>query len=1006
MIRYLIHRPIAVLLSFFSLILAGLFLAGRVPVSLLPEMEVPKIIVKVHYPGNSAGFIEQRAGSIIREGLVSVKGLSNLESCSSDGYAVIELSFEFGTKMAEAYMEVNEKIDRLLPNLPSGMPRPDVIRVNPTDIPVVRIQVTPVREADFKEVSDLSEKVIKGRLARLPGVATVDINGSISGFVAVEVHEQALNALKLQRKDIEQAIKDAVPAIGELRVTEGQYSYFVRLGQPSTGSEDISRLPVKVGNGGVIRLEDVATIKTELATDEGYHLYNGNRSVVLTVQKQPDAKMNELIRSIKGLMEDCTKEYPKARFALSRDQSYLIEAGISNLYQDVIIGGMFTIAILFLFLGNFIPPFLMAINIPISLAITFIFFHLFDISFNIISLSGLALGVGMLIDNSIVVIDSISRKRSAAINIMDAAVEGTNTVVVPVTSQVLTTVAVYAPLILMDGMASKLIFDQSLALTISLGVSLAVAFILTPLLYRLLSVVEKKQRKNDTFVFSWIAQGYHRMIDRVLKKKRLYMIVTMAFMPIGFILVRFIPVRTLPRIEETKGLATFDWNGPVGVNENLKRIKTILQLIKQQTMLTESDIGISKYGSQPENGNVQYASIYFECRSENEKMAVNEMIAQWMKANHPKSFFATEDAPNGFTQVFASSVPYFEVRIRSGDHNIGEGNVAGFVRRLKALGFIPGKGLLEEKKLVAALDYEKMAVYGVDVETVEHALSTLYGHYAIPGTTAGPMAEAIHLTGDQKVLSSTVRGNSGTIYPIREFFNFRYEVDSKFITADRNGRYVSLQYDRVTDAASMKHKLESLASRSKIQIDFNGQFVESSSRIWSMVKIFCIVLFLLYIILAYEYEDLLQPLIVMMTIPLGVSGALLLLYVSGASLDVMALIGLIVVLGLIVDDPILKVETLNSLRSKYMAQGARFDEQLLKKIIYEAGDICLKPLLMVSLTTSVALIPVFFVRGIGNDLQKPLALVIIGGLTIGTFFTTWFVPLSYWYLIKIRKFKK
>jgi len=139
---------------------------------------------------------------------------------------------------------------------------------------------------------------------------------------------------------------------------------------------------------------------------------------------------------------------------------------------------------------------------------------------------------------------------------------------------------------------------------------------------------------------------------------------------------------------------------------------------------------------------------------------------------------------------------------------------------------------------------------------------------------------------------------------------------------------------------------------------------------------------------------------------LGVSGALLLLYVSGASLDVMALIGLIVVLGLIVDDPILKVETLNGLKKKYLAEGAHFDEYLLKKTIYEAGDICLKPLLMVSLTTSVALVPVFFVGGIGNDLQKPLALVIIGGLTIGTFFTTWFVPLSYWYLIKIRKFKK
>ncbi len=985
------------------MILVGLFLAGKVPVSLLPNMEVPKIIIKVHSPGSSARFIEQNSCRRIRESLLSVKGLNDLNSRTGDAYALLDLSFEFGTNMQEAYMEVNERIDHLLPDLPSDVPRPDVTRSYPTDIPAIRIQVTPIMEQDFIEASNLADKIVKGRLAGLPGVATIDINGTATGFVGIAVREQALNALHLQRADIEKAIANAVPTTGDLQVADGQYSYFVRLRDPLTKSEDIARLPVELQNGGVVQLNQVATIKTDIEKEQGCHLFNGSRSIVLTVQKQPDAKMNELLTTVTSLVNDCNTDYPKVRFALTRDQSFIIEAGVSNLYQDVIIGGLLTIAVLFLFLGSFIPPFLMAISIPISLAITLVFFYLFDISFNIISLSGLALGIGMLIDNSIVVIDSISRKKNSIRDIVNAAVEGTNEVLVPVTSQVLTTVAVYAPLILLDGMASKLIFDQSIALTISLVVSLAVAFILTPLLYRWLSKWGIGGQNKDTALYVWLAERYHRMVDQILQKKKFYMMATLAFMAAGFLLAWFIPVRTLPRIEETKSLTSIEWDDPIDVGENLKRNRAILQLIQGQVTLTESDIGISQYASQPQNGDLQSSEIYFECGSEAKKLTVNAIISRWMQAKHPYSYFNIEDAPNGFTQVFVNSLPWLEARIRRPDDDYANtGDATLVIRQLEAWGFTPGKGLLQEKRLTVALDYDQAAIYGIDPTTIEQALSTLYGKHAIPGTGVAGVA-ALQLRDDQPFLSATVRSRSGAIYPLRKLLKFQYTGEPKIITADKNGRYISLQYDKVSDGPLLKRKVQTLASHYRIPVDIVGQFLESSSRIWTMVKIFGIVLFLLYVILAYEYEDLLQPLIVMLTIPLGVSGALILLYLSGGTLDVMALIGLIVVLGLIVDDPILKVETLNRLTKKYQAQGVRFDEQLLKTIIHEAGDICLKPLLMVSLTTSVAMIPVFFVGGIGNDLQKPLALVIIGGLTLGTFFTTWLIPLSYWYLIKLRK---
>nr|WP_315821824.1 efflux RND transporter permease subunit [Paraflavitalea speifideiaquila] len=285
-----------------------------------------------------------------------------------------------------------------------------------------------------------------------------------------------------------------------------------------------------------------------------------------------------------------------------------------------------TILLLFLFLGNIASPLLMSISIPLSLLITFLFFYLFNISFNIISLSGLALGIGMLIDNSIVVIDNITRKRQGGLEMEESSIQGTNEVITPVISQVLTTVAVYAPLVLLSGIAGALVLDQGIGLTISLGVSLLVAFILSPLLYKLFLKTDPGKLKKDTLVYEWVAKGYHRMIHHILHHKWIYFLVTLLIMPVGIWLASQMPVAALPALEKKESLLLIDWNDAIDARENLERVKRLQSVIQPGCLATEAEVGLKQFLLQQDNTSIQKAEVYFSCGNEASKLATDRLV--------------------------------------------------------------------------------------------------------------------------------------------------------------------------------------------------------------------------------------------------------------------------------------------------------------------------------------------------------------------------------------------
>jgi multidrug efflux pump subunit AcrB len=431
---------------------------------------------------------------------------------------------------------------------------------------------------------------------------------------------------------------------------------------------------------------------------------------------------------------------------------------------------------------------------------------------------------------------------------------------------------------------------------------------------------------------------------------------------------------------------------------------------------TEADVGINQFIMLQQNNEIQRSDLYYACRSESLKGQTDEKLRTWIKAHYPGSILQIVDAPNALTGLFVQNTPWLEARFKPIEDGSSGKAYQGLEKILASVtvsaastvSASPGPGMITEPNMDITLDYDKMALYGVQRSTIEDKLQQLFGTYLVSELSRFGASNSIVLkekeTNLEAALAITIPGRNGSQFPLQEFLTTNISLRPKFISSDKAGDYRSIIFgNSVKDVGRLQDSLTKLARQAGLSVEFTGRYFDDRRQIGQLWLIFGIVLFLLYVILAFQYEDLVLPLIVMLTIPLGITGGTLLLWLTGGTLNVMTAIGFIVILGLIVDDPILKVEVLHRIARDYRARGYANNDEMLEKMIHEAGDICLKPLLLVSLTTSIAMVPVIVVGGIGNDLQKPMAYVIMGGLTLGTFFTTWFIPLAFWYISKWRK---
>lgn len=1010
MVKFLINRPIGVVMTFFALILLGIYSMVLLPVSLLPAINIPEITIRLSNPGMPALEMEKSVTQPLRMQLVQVSGIQDLESESRDGEATIKMSFGYGDDVDLLFVEVSEKVDIAMADMSRDIPRPRIIRASATDIPVFNINI---RYADslsagsdkMMELSQLASKVIRKRFEQLPEVALADITGVTTPEVLVIPDQSKMVSLGVSADQMAAAISQSMLGRGTIRYREGNLVFDVTIEQKVNNPEDIKNVLVKTDDR-IFKIGDLASVVFQPEQSRGLYEFDGDPAICLPIIKSTNARMGDLTQDVKRLMHDLHKEYPQLKFDISHDQTEVLRFAISNLSSSLVAGIILAISIMFLFLGDYRSPVLMGVTIPVSLVVGMIFFHLGGVSLNIVSLSGLILGVGMMIDNSIIVIDNITQWRKRGSDLESAVVGAVNEVVTPLLSSMLTTCAVFIPLIFLSGMAGAMFFDQAIAIAIGLGVSFWVSITLMPTIYFAIHRKNVSTWKDRTPLVS-LEKGYHVGHNFVFGRRKLFMglvFLLMAALPLLFMMM---DKQQMPTLTRTEVVANISWGGNLSVGENQQRCNLILSNFDADVVSTAFFIGrqqlILSRGMDMDESD---ASLYFRVDKDVDIETFKNQLAILIKSNYPESVVSLVSPESVFDRVFPASASGLEVKMSAGvsgklpSIHQSDSIASTILTQFPSVTIeqVPTHSLLQ-----IGLNSSQMSIFRVPIQNVQSHLEVAlqsskigrlaYEQQVVPIVFGDSITSMDHIIG-----RGYVKNLEGTDVPVRNLLVPGYHRAWRSIYGDNASSYIPLKINgSASDLEAIHEQLvHDDAQDGSINFSYKGEIFTSKKMIWELAGVLLVSLLLLYFILAAQFESLIQPFIVLIEIPIDIAATLVVLWLTGVSINLMSMIGFVVMGGVVVNDSILKIDTINRLRKGGMA---------IHDAIAEGGERRIKSITTTSLTTILALIPILFGHDLGSELQQPMAVTLIAGMTIGTLVSVFIVPLVYSMVYREREAK-
>ncbi|MBN2486780.1 MAG: efflux RND transporter permease subunit [Bacteroidales bacterium] len=1027
MIRFLISRPIAVTMVYLAILILGVVATSHLPVSLMPDVDIPKITVQVSVPNSTAREIENTTVKTLRQSLMQVSRLSDIKSRSLAGSASIEIEFEYGTDIDFAFIEVNEKIDRAMSAMPRNFERPRVIKASATDIPVFYLNVSlkkgagsaaqpaekqtagselyPVSQ-QFADLSLFANQVIRKRIEQLPSVSLADISGQVFPEILLVPDNEKLKALGIGQAELESALHNNNIDLGNLIVRDGQYQFNIRAGNRLLGKDDIANVPIRKENR-VYKLKDLAQVVYHPQTLKGMVKSDSSDALIMAIIKQSNARMADLKKELNGLMDAFGHDYPNLEFTITRNQTQLLEYSIGNMKQSLYAGAILAFLVMFFFLKDYKSPLLIGLTMPVSLIVSLLCFHIAGISLNVVSLSGLVLGIGMMIDNSIIVIDNIHQHRQRGSTLDVSCINGTNEVFRPLLSSVLTTCAVFVPLIFIGGITGAIFYDQAIAVTIGLFVSLAVSITLLPVYYYL--VFKKWPALTSANFFTRLNKAnYETLYEKGLNRTFRYQKTTWALVLCMFagiiLLYRALPKEKFPPITKNDLLVRIDWNEQVNIETNNQRVCRLIESLKPHTKQTTSLIGEQQFllGHRSPSAGTE-ALVYIESTGPENLAEIQASASNFFKGNFPGAIYSFEEPANIFELLFGDNTAKLEARLYASTEM---GNKSDEKLNLAITGLQSGiaetasEPVAWDKQVLLKADAARLLLYHVSYENLYRTLRKNFRENTILTITSGQTVIPVVL-GDkplqlQQIIDETnIRNANGEDIPLRMLLTIEEGKTIKTIIAGQEGEYYPLGMN-VEDkkvAGLINRIRETVARYPGFSVSFAGSYFSNRKLVKELSLILAISLLLLYFILASQFESLLLPFIVLLEVPIDIFGAFLFLKIFGSSINLMSMIGIVVMSGIIINDSILKIDTIKNLRQ----QGYP-----ILRAIYTGGQRRLKPILMTSLTTILALVPFLFVSGMGSDLQRPMAYSIIGGMVTGTLVSLFIIPLGYYYLEKLE----
>lgn len=1019
MIKFLLQRPVAVLMVFLACVIIGIITYATLPVSLLPDIAIPEITVQVTGDNMSARELENTAVKPVRRQLMQTGKLRDIRSETRDGSAIIRLKFDYGTHTDLAFIEVNEKIDAAMNNLPRDFRRPRVIKASAADIPVFYLNLTlkddkpytVTDEQKFLDLSEFADNVVKRRIEQLSEVAMADMTGLMHRHVQIVPDIDKLKSASINLNDIERTLAANNIEPGSMIVRDGYYEYNIKFSSLLRTPDDVRNIYLRKDER-IFQLKDLAKINVVRQAETGLSLINGKRAVTLGIIKQADETMKNLKNSLGETITDLERSYPDVEFTINRNQTELLDYTISNLKENLSLGFLLVFIVALLFLGDAQSPIVIGISMVTALVTSFIFFYLFGESLNIISLSGLILALGMMIDSSIIVTDIISQYRMQGSSLEDACIRGTNEVITPILSSTFTTIAVFVPLVFMSGIAGAIFFAQAFAVSVGLLVSYFTGIMLLPVLYKIIYGIRFRKLSAGNFfvriqegIDRWAFGWYDRGIEWVFRHKTVTFLFLLLSIPFCVLMFRIMPKSTMPHIDHTETMVMVEWNENIHVDENNRRICELMKYADTLTIEHAGYVGHRQYLLDKENDlSPSEARLYFRTAKASDIDELKGHLAQWTKTNYPQSVITFSPPENIFEKIFDTSEADVVAQLYpvKRDHIPDAAAIRHIEQRLKSATEVEAEGIPFEQQFTVAIDKEKLLLYDVDYNEVYRTLRTAFRENRIATLRSYQQYLPISLAGKQQTVEEVLRetlvqtvpatGRASMSIPLQALVSISRGEDVKTIVAGKNGEYVPINYYDVKDPEALIKKAdEAIRSDTSWEAVFGGSFFSNQQMLGELVVILLVSMLLMYFILSSQFESFLQPLIVLAEIPIDIGFALALLWLTGHTLNLMSAIGLIVTSGIIINDSILKLDMINELRK----QGIP-----LMEAIHTAGVKRLRAIIMTSLTTIFAMVPLLFSFDLGSELQKPLALAMIGTMIIGVLVSLFIIPLIYWVIYR------
>jgi HAE1 family hydrophobic/amphiphilic exporter-1 len=977
------------------------------PVDLLPPIEYPRLSISVDYPNVGPEEIETIITDQLENALAGVANLEEITSESQEGRSQVNLNFSRGANLDEAANDVRAALDRVRRSLPEEADPPRVRKFDPNDSPIVIIGAQSTRQLD--ELTRILENDISKRLEQVPGVGTIDVWGGIDREIRVNLKRDRLNASGLTAQDVRNAIVAENSTLPGGNVKRGFSDLYVRTVGEFDNISQISETIISTVDGKPIRVRDVAEVEDGFEDVGRLVSINDEPMIRMGIRKQSGANTVEVSEGIQRELDRINAERDDVSLMIVIDQSDFIQNSIDNVQQSAIWGAVLAIFILYLFLRNGSTTFIISLAIPVSIIATFGLLYFSGLTLNQMSFGGLALGVGLIVDNAIVVLENIVRLRNNGRSLKESALVGTSEVSGAIVASTLTTSVIFLPVVFMQTITGTLFQELALVVVFALVCSLFVALTLVPMLASKFMTIktneemtEKDKGRFQRF-FERVEDRYSSFLRRMISRKFLVFGTTAVLMAAAVYGSGFISTELAPQTEADEISIDFylaDGMNIAIANEYLEELKhkvtAIAPMDQVKYMTTEVRNG---------NAEVELAMVDQSERTVSTYELADE-LSEKIEGTIPGGSFRVR-AQTGLwilRRIFGSGgEEAVQLELRGYDLNQADIIADEIVSRMERLPMIRGarSGRQEgrpEQNVV--FDRQKIAELGLSGRDIAEAIQANIG-----GTTAGVFREGgeefdINVRLQESDRMSTldldnipVRTASGETVPVSTVINQRSARGPVSVNRINGQRvtYISANLEGNSTLGeaveAVRSELSSMSLPAGFSIVYGGEYEEQQEAQTDYLISIFMAFILIYMVMAAQFERFLDPLIVMFSVPVAIVGVIPIMLLTGTTFNMQSIMGLIMLIGIVVNNAIVLVDYINLMRR---------DKNLsVFEAVVQSGKLRLRPILMTSLTTVLGLLPLSFGWGAGGEIQAALARVVIGGLTASTLITLVLIPVVY-----------